>query len=175
MTFIETATGGVAARISTARSLATSTVQNSIGGPTSIDDKTLTDVVDLIEALILAALRTLIAVPASIAISAGSLISIATETTAGPMPTVTKIAARHSIASRTFAATAMTTATVIVGTFNVGEAITATTVTSVAEAIMTARGMIEEDRAARVIRATLTATTDYRGGAMPPFSFVDET
>jgi hypothetical protein len=64
---------------------------------------------------------------------------------------------------------------VIVETFNVGEAITATTVTSVAEAIMTARGMIEEDRAARVIRATLTATTDYRGGAMPPFSFVDET
>ncbi len=175
MIFIETATGGVAARISTARRLATSTVQNSIGGPTSIDDKTLTDAVDLIEALILAALRTLIAVRASTAISAGSLISIATETTAGPMPAVTKIAAHHSIASRAFAATAMTTATAIVGTFNVEEAITATTVTSVAEAIMTARGMIGEDRAVRVIRATLTATTDHRGGKLPPFSFVDES
>ena len=173
MIFIGTVTGGVEAPIFTARRLVTSTVQNSIGGQTSIDDKTLTDVADLIEALILAALRTLIAGRTLIAISADSLISIATETAAGRMPTVTKIAAPNSIAGRISAAAAMTTATAIAGTFNVGEAPTATTVTFVAEAIMAARVVIEEDRAVRVIRATPTATTDHRGGTMPPFSFVE--
>jgi hypothetical protein len=73
---------------------------------------------------------------------------------------VTKIAARNSIAGRISAVTAMTMATAIAGTFDAGEATTATTVTSVAEAIMAGRVMIEEDRAVRVIRATLTATTD---------------
>jgi hypothetical protein len=166
--FIGTVTGGVEAPIFTGRRLVTSTVQTSIGGQTSIDDKTLTDVADLIEDLILAARRTLIAGRTSIAISADSLISIATETTAGRMPTVTKIAARNSIAGRISAVTAMTMATAIAGTFDAGEVTTATTVTSVAEAIMTGRVMIEEDRAVRAIRATLTATTDKRGGTMPP-------
>lgn len=160
MIFIGTVTGGVEAPIFIARRLVTSTVQTSIGGQTSIDDKTLTDVADLIEDLILAARRMLIAGRTSIAISADSLISIATETTAGRLPTVTKIAARNSIAGRISAVTAMTMATAIAGTFDAGEATTATTVTSVAEAIMAGRVMIEEDRAVRVIRATLTATTE---------------